>query len=63
MFSKPCEGRVTSPFGYRIHPITNLRTMHFGVDYGNTPSTIQSLQQLLGKLLFLGLQMGTATQL
>ncbi len=25
---------ITSPFGYRIHPITNVYTKHDGVDYG-----------------------------
>lgn len=37
-FIKPCEGRVTSPFGFRIHPISHSKKMHWGVDYGNTPS-------------------------
>lgn len=37
-FIKPCDGRVTSPFGERIHPITKTKKMHWGVDYGNTPS-------------------------
>ncbi len=29
--------RITSPFGYRIHPILNIRKLHTGVDIG-TPS-------------------------
>lgn len=39
-FIKPCEGRVTSPFGYRIHPIKKERSWHQGVDIaekGNVP--------------------------
>ena len=28
------EPYITSSFGYRIHPITNLNTLHAGVDYG-----------------------------
>ena len=52
MFIKPCEGRVTSPFGYRIHPITHLRKMHFGVDYGNTPSNNIIVAAAAGKVTF-----------
>lgn len=37
-FITPCKGRITSPFGFRIHPIRNQKEMHWGVDYGNTPS-------------------------
>lgn len=37
-FIKPCEGRVTSPFGNRTHPISHTKKMHWGVDYGNNPS-------------------------
>jgi len=28
----PCTGRVTSPFGYRVHPITGVYKLHTGVD-------------------------------
>ena len=28
----PVEGRITSPFGYRVHPITKKYGMHNGVD-------------------------------
>lgn len=28
----PVQGRVSSPFGYRIHPIFNVRKMHTGID-------------------------------
>ena len=52
MFIKPCEGRVTSPFGYRIHPITHFRTMHFGVDYGNTPTNNTIVAAAAGKVTF-----------
>lgn len=31
-FMKPIAGRITSPFGWRTHPIFNSRTFHSGVD-------------------------------
>lgn len=36
----PVEGRLSSGFGYRIHPITGLRSLHLGIDITadkNTP--------------------------
>jgi murein DD-endopeptidase MepM/ murein hydrolase activator NlpD len=33
-FRMPVQGRMTSPFGYRIHPILRYRRMHTGVDFG-----------------------------
>lgn len=33
-FMKPIQGRITSPFGWRVHPIFNTRTFHSGVDIG-----------------------------
>jgi murein DD-endopeptidase MepM/ murein hydrolase activator NlpD len=30
----PVDGIVTSPFGYRTHPISGTRKLHTGVDYG-----------------------------
>jgi hypothetical protein len=35
-FIKPCEGRVTSPFGWRIHPIRKEKSWHQGVDIAQT---------------------------
>lgn len=32
-FVRPVGGRISSPYGYRIHPITGRRQMHGGVDY------------------------------
>ena len=31
-FKKPVEGRVTSPFGVRVHPVTGVTHFHNGVD-------------------------------
>lgn len=31
-YKAPIKGRVTSPFGYRDHPVTNMVTFHYGVD-------------------------------
>ena len=33
-FVRPVPGRVTSPFGWRIHPITHKPQFHMGVDFG-----------------------------
>ena len=36
----PCEGRISSPYGWRIHPITKEKTYHHGIDIAakiNTP--------------------------
>ena len=37
MLYNPAPGRpVTSPYGYRIHPISKVRKLHRGTDYGGT---------------------------
>lgn len=33
-FRMPVNGRQTSPFGYRIHPILRYRRLHTGIDFG-----------------------------
>lgn len=30
----PVSGPITSPFGMRVHPVTGVRKLHDGVDYG-----------------------------
>lgn len=40
MFARPCIGRLTSPFGWRKHPISFMKSWHQGVDLaqkGNVP--------------------------
>lgn len=33
-FTKPIQGRITSPFGWRTHPIFNTKSFHSGIDIG-----------------------------
>jgi len=33
-FLKPIDGKITSPFGWRVHPIFKSRSFHSGVDIG-----------------------------
>ncbi|RKZ23418.1 peptidase M23 [bacterium] len=35
----PTTGRITSSFGYRIHPVTGKREFHRGLDIANLPGT------------------------
>jgi len=36
---KVCEGRITSKFGFRVHPITKEKKFHNGVDIGCAEGT------------------------
>jgi hypothetical protein len=38
LFIKPCVGRVTSPFGFRIHPIRHVKSWHQGIDIAQAGS-------------------------
>lgn len=38
-YIRPVSGRMSSPYGYRIHPIYNTRRMHTGVDYAASSGT------------------------
>jgi len=44
-FAWPTPGfyRVSSPYGYRIHPITGVRTMHHGIDIARNLSPAKSI--------------------
>lgn len=35
----PAHGTLTSPFGWRVHPITGVRKFHYGQDIANTCGT------------------------
>ncbi len=52
-FMKPISGRITSPFGWRTHPIFNSRTFHSGVDIGG-PNYGNILASNAGKVIYSG---------
>lgn len=54
-FIWPASGRFTSPFGYRIHPISRTRRMHTGIDIANSSGTNIAASQN-GKVIFTGYQ-------
>lgn len=52
-FIKPIGGRITSPFGWRTHPIFNSRTFHSGVDIaGPNRGSIKASNS--GKVIYCG---------
>ena len=38
-FIKPTSGRISSPFGYRTHPVTRSYTLHSGIDIAASSGT------------------------
>ena len=52
-FIKPIQGRITSPFGWRTHPIFNTRTFHSGVDIGG-PNQGAIKASNSGKVIYTG---------
>ncbi|MGJ3251607.1 MAG: murein hydrolase activator EnvC family protein [Elainellaceae cyanobacterium] len=49
----PANGRLTSGFGYRVHPILGYRRFHAGIDFGATHgSTIRAAES--GRVIFAG---------
>lgn len=52
-FMRPISGRITSPFGWRTHPIFNSRTFHSGVDIaGPNRGSIRASNS--GKVIYAG---------
>ena len=52
-FIKPISGRITSPFGWRRHPIFNSRSFHSGVDIGG-PYNGNVRASNAGKVIYAG---------
>lgn len=52
-FIKPIGGRITSPFGWRRHPIFNSRSFHTGVDIGG-PNRGGVRASNAGKVIYAG---------
>ena len=52
-FIKPISGPITSPFGYRIHPIFKTRIFHSGIDIGG-PNGGAIRASNNGKVIFAG---------
>ena len=52
-FMKPISGRITSPFGWRTHPIFNTRSFHSGVDIGG-PNYGEIHASNSGKVIYTG---------
>ena len=52
-FIKPISGPITSPFGYRIHPIFKSRIFHSGIDIGG-PNGGAIAASNDGKVIFTG---------
>lgn len=52
-FIKPIKGSITSPFGWRTHPIFNSRTFHSGVDIGG-PNYGNIVASNAGKVIYSG---------
>lgn len=52
-FMKPIRGGITSPFGWRTHPIFHSRTFHSGVDIGG-PNYGNIVASNSGKVIYSG---------
>lgn len=54
-FIRPSGGYTTSPFGYRIHPITGEKKLHGGMDFGGGGSIVAAKS---GTVVFAGYDSG-----
>ena len=52
-FIKPIGGSITSPFGWRTHPIFNSKTFHSGIDIGG-PNYGNIMASNAGKVIYSG---------
>ena len=52
-FIKPIQGKITSPFGWRTHPIFNSRSFHSGIDIGG-PNYGEIRASNTGKVIYCG---------
>lgn len=52
-FLRPVSGRVTSPFGNRVHPIFKRTIFHSGIDFG-MPMGAQVKASNSGKVIYVG---------
>jgi murein DD-endopeptidase MepM/ murein hydrolase activator NlpD len=50
---KPCSARITSGFGWRIHPVLHYKRLHTGVDFG-VPSGSTIVAADSGKVIMAG---------
>ncbi|WP_438310770.1 peptidoglycan DD-metalloendopeptidase family protein [Sporosarcina sp. FA9] len=51
MLNRPCEGRITSLFAMRLHPIHKKYLMHWGIDIAKT-GTVPIIAAASGKVTF-----------
>lgn len=52
-FIKPIQGRITSAFGWRTHPVFNTRSFHSGIDIGG-PNYGEIRASNSGKVIYSG---------
>jgi hypothetical protein len=53
----PCKGRISSPYGLRLHPIFHSKEFHPGLDIANTPNT-SIFSTAAGRVIFSGYRSG-----
>ncbi len=61
-FIWPLYGRITSPYGWRIHPITHRREFHTGIDIG-APLGSPVFAAEPGKIIFAGVNGGYGNEI